>query len=225
MPRPEPSSHPPRPPKPSRWRRPRCRRHQTRPRGALSRGGACLRYPDGCAAHFNIYATRQSLSNPYTGVIAIFSSRVLNGNPPLVFEDGHQSRDFIHVSDVVRANLLALEREQAVGQVYNVGTGQRATVAEVAEILIRSRGAGLEPEIPSQYRAGDIRHCYADIDRISRDLGFAPRVGLEQGMADVVALGRPLLADPDLPRKMKEGRENEIMMCGACLQGCLARMF
>ncbi len=149
--------------------------------------GRAYDIPTVALRYFNIYGTRQSLSNPYTGVIAIFSSRVLNGNPPLVFEDGQQSRDFIHVSDVVRANLLALEREQAVGQVYNVGTGQRATVAEVAEILIRSRGAGLEPEIPSQYRAGDIRHCYADIDRISRDLGFAPRVGLEQGMAELLS--------------------------------------
>ena len=123
-------------------------------------------------------------------------SRVLNGNPPLIFEDGLQSRDFIHVSDIVRANLLALEREEAVGQVYNVGTGQRATVADVAEIVIRARGAGLEPDVPGQYRAGDIRHCYADIDHISRDLGFAPRVELEEGMGELLAwLGTQVAED------------------------------
>lgn len=148
--------------------------------------GRAYDIPTVALRYFNIYGTRQSLSNPYTGVIAIFSARVLNGNPPLIFEDGGQSRDFIHVSDIVRANLLALEREEAVGQVYNVGTGRRASVAEVAEVLIRARKLGVEPEIVEQYRAGDIRHCYADVSRIARDLGFEPRVSLEDGMGELL---------------------------------------
>jgi dTDP-L-rhamnose 4-epimerase len=158
--------------------------------------GRAYDIPTVALRYFNIYGTRQSLSNPYTGVIAIFSSRVLNGNPPLIFEDGKQSRDFIHVSDIIRANLLALEREEAVGQVYNVGTGRRATVAELAELLIQARNADLEPEITSQYRAGDIRHCYADIERISSDLGFTPRVSLEEGMAELLTwLGTQVAED------------------------------
>lgn len=148
--------------------------------------GRAYDIPTVALRYFNIYGTRQSLSNPYTGVIAIFSSRVLNGNPPLIFEDGNQSRDFIHVSDVVRANLLALEREEAVGQVYNVGTGRRASVLEVAEVLLRARNLRVDAEIVSQYRAGDIRHCYADVTRIARDLGFEARVSLEDGMAELL---------------------------------------
>jgi dTDP-L-rhamnose 4-epimerase len=149
--------------------------------------GRAYDIPTVALRYFNIYGTRQSLSNPYTGVIAIFSSRVLNGNPPLIFEDGKQSRDFIHVSDIVRANLLALDREEAVGQVYNVGTGRRVTVGEIAELLIRARRVGVQPEITSQYRAGDIRHCFADISRIERDLGFRPEVTLEEGMDELLA--------------------------------------
>lgn len=148
--------------------------------------GRAYDIPTVALRYFNIYGTRQSLSNPYTGVMAIFSSRVLNGNRPLIFEDGLQSRDFIHVSDIVRANLLALSRDEAVGQVYNVGTGRRTSVLEIAMQLIRARGAALDPEIVEQYRAGDIRHCYADISRIERDLGFAPQVSLEEGMGELL---------------------------------------
>jgi dTDP-L-rhamnose 4-epimerase len=136
--------------------------------------------------YFNVYGPRQALSNPYTGVAAIFSSRLLNGNRPLVFEDGYQSRDFIHVSDIVRANLLALERDEANFGVFNVGTGQPHTVLDVAHALAKGLGLDIEPEVVDQYRAGDIRHCYADITRIREPLGFEPQVRFEDGMADLV---------------------------------------
>jgi len=136
--------------------------------------------------YFNTYGPRQALSNPYTGVAAIFSSRLLNSNPPLVFEDGLQSRDFIHVSDIVRANLLAMERDEANFGVFNVGTGRPTTVLDVAHALADGLGVDIEPEIVGKFRAGDIRHCYADITRIRQTLGFQPQVRFEDGMADLI---------------------------------------
>ncbi len=166
--------------------------------------GRAYDIPTVALRYFNIYGTRQSLSNPYTGVIAIFSSRVQNGNPPLIFEDGNQSRDFVHVSDIVRANLLALERDQAVGQVYNVGTGRRTSIREVADVLIRARQLSCEPEIAAQYRAGDIRHCYADIDRIRSELGFAPEVSLADGLEELLAWLETQKADDRVDRARAE---------------------
>jgi dTDP-L-rhamnose 4-epimerase len=136
--------------------------------------------------YFNAYGPRQALSNPYTGVAAIFSSRLLNSNPPLVFEDGLQSRDFIHVSDIVRANLLAMERDEANFGVFNVGTGRSTTVLDVAHALADGLGVDIQPEIVNQFRAGDIRHCYADITRIRQTLDFEPQVRFEDGMADLI---------------------------------------
>ena len=136
--------------------------------------------------YFNTYGPRQALSNPYTGVAAIFSSRLLNGRPPVVFEDGHQTRDFIHVTDVARTNILALESGRANGQVLNVGTGRRTTVLEVARVLAELLGVDIEPEVVGKYRAGDIRHCYADISRAQELLGFEANVGFEDGMGELV---------------------------------------
>jgi dTDP-L-rhamnose 4-epimerase len=135
---------------------------------------------------FNIYGPRQALSNPYTGVAAIFSSRLLNGNRPLIFEDGLQSRDFVSVHDVVRALLLAGEREGAVGQALNVGSGESITVREVAQTLAGVLGVDIEPEVTTRYRVGDIRHCFADITRAGEVLGYEPHVTLEDGMRELV---------------------------------------
>jgi dTDP-L-rhamnose 4-epimerase len=134
--------------------------------------------------YFNVYGPRQALSNPYTGVAAIFASRLLNGNRPLIFEDGLQSRDFIHVSDIVQANLIALDRDEANGRALNVGTGRTTTVRQVAEALNSHLGLQLEPEIVHKFRAGDIRHCVSDITRMGA-LGFAPRVRYEDGVAEL----------------------------------------
>jgi dTDP-L-rhamnose 4-epimerase len=136
--------------------------------------------------YFNTYGPRQALSNPYTGAAAIFSSRLLNGRPPMVFEDGHQTRDFTHVSDVARANILALESDRANGQILNVGTGRRTTVLEVARVLAEKLGLDIAPEVVGKYRAGDIRHCYADTTRARELLGFEAKVRFEDGMGELV---------------------------------------
>ncbi len=134
---------------------------------------------------FNVYGPRQSLSNPYTGAAAIFSSRAMNGKPPLVYEDGLQTRDFVHVSDVVQALLLAMDSEAADYGVFNVGTGRALTVLEMAEIICREVGPnGLHPLVARKYRKGDIRHCYADVGRITA-LGYRPRVAFEGGIHDL----------------------------------------
>jgi dTDP-L-rhamnose 4-epimerase len=149
--------------------------------------GAAYGLPTIALRYFNTYGPRQALSNPYTGVIAIFASRLRNGRVPLVFEDGGQTRDFVHVSDVVAANLLALERDAPVGGIYNVGTGRATSVLDVAHLLGRALGVEAAPELEGRFRAGDVRHCFADPTLAARDLGFEARVGLEQGVGDLLA--------------------------------------
>jgi dTDP-L-rhamnose 4-epimerase len=135
---------------------------------------------------FNVYGTRQSLSNPYTGVLAIFASRYLNGRPPLVNEDGLQRRDFVSVTDVARACRLALEAPGAAGEVFNVGSGRSFTVLEVAERLAAAVGReDVEPEVTQRYRVGDIRHCFADIGKARRVLGYEPEVTFEDGLVEL----------------------------------------
>jgi dTDP-L-rhamnose 4-epimerase len=147
--------------------------------------GSAYGIPTVALRYFNVYGPRQALSNPYTGVLAIFASRLLNGRPPLIFEDGLQSRDFVHVTDVVQANLLALA-SRADGAVYNVGTGRATTILDVALELARALGKPIEPEIPGRYRAGDVRHCIADIAKIRAGLGYEPRVAFEQGVKELL---------------------------------------
>ena len=122
--------------------------------------------------YLNVYGTRQALGNPYTGVAALFCTRLLNGRRPLIFEDGLQQRDLVHVDDVVQANLLAMDASGAVGQALNVGTGESITVASLAQTLAAAIAPGLEPEITGRWRAGDIRHCWADTTRARDLLGF-----------------------------------------------------
>ena len=136
--------------------------------------------------YFNVYGPGQSLDNPYTGVAAIFASRLLNHRAPLVFEDGHQSRDFVHVSDIVQANLLALDSAAADGLVLNVGTGRRLTLVNMVAAL-RERLGGPSPEFLGLFRHGDIRHCYADITHIRERLGYRPQVCFEDGIDDLAA--------------------------------------
>ena len=136
---------------------------------------------------FNIYGTRQALSNPYTGVAAVFASRMLNGQQPIIFEDGEQMRDFVHIKDIVRANLLAMERHESNGEVINVGTGKPITIRQVAGLLARSIGRDVQPVISNKYRAGDVRHCYADIAKGRRLLGYEPQVSHEEGFRELAA--------------------------------------
>ena len=134
---------------------------------------------------FNVFGTRQALSNPYTGVLAIFASRLLNDNAPLIFEDGGQRRDFVSVYDIVQGCRLALEVPEAAGQAFNIGSGRSVTVAEVAALVRGVLGKTIEPEICGKYRVGDIRHCFADISLASAVLGYAPTVTLEDGMIEL----------------------------------------
>jgi dTDP-L-rhamnose 4-epimerase len=144
--------------------------------------GAAYGIPAVALRFFNVYGPGQALSNPYTGVAAIFASRLLNGGPPIIFEDGEQSRDFIHVSDIVRAIMLALESEEAAGHAVNLGTGRPSTVAQIAQALSAGLEADIEPVCNGQYRAGDIRHCVADVQRARELLGFEAATTLEDGM-------------------------------------------
>ena len=148
--------------------------------------GAAYGIPAVALRFFNVYGPGQALSNPYTGVAAIFASRLLNGRAPVIFEDGRQSRDFIHVSDIVEGILLALESDDAVGSAINLGTGRVSTVDDMARVLSDGLGVEIEPERTSQYRAGDIRHCYADTSRAESLLGFRAAVPLDKGMAELV---------------------------------------
>ena len=135
---------------------------------------------------FNTYGPGQALSNPYTGVAAIFASRLMNNTAPLVFEDGHQSRDFVHVYDVVAGLVAALETENADYQAINLGSGQATTIVNVAQKLASDLGVTIAPQITGKYRKGDIRHCYADITKASELLGYSPTVALEDGIRDLV---------------------------------------
>lgn len=134
---------------------------------------------------FNVYGPRQSLSNPYTGVAAIFASRLINDRPPLIFEDGHQSRDFVHVYDVARALMLSLQADDgAAGGVFNVGTGRCLSLRVMTDAL-RSRLGGPEPETVGKYRRGDIRHCFADTVEAGSRLGFEAQIAFEEGVEDL----------------------------------------
>ncbi len=149
--------------------------------------GNAYRIPTVALRYFNVYGSRQALSNPYTGVAAIFNARLANGNPPLVTEDGAQTRDFVHVSDIVRANVAALRGPADGGRVYNVGTGRPTSIRRVAELLAQRLGVSIAPELTGRFRAGDIRHCVADVSLAERELGFRARVRFEEGIDEVIA--------------------------------------
>lgn len=161
--------------------------------------------------YFNVYGTRQALSNPYTGVCAIFSARLLNGNRPLIFEDGEQTRDFVHVSDIVRANLLALETDRANYQAINVGTGRPTSVRTVCDLLAKGLGLDLEPEIVAKYREGDIRHCVADISKAKSLLGYEPQVSLEQGIPELLSWVRAQAAQDQVESATAELESRQLV--------------
>jgi len=148
--------------------------------------GRALEIPTVALRLFNAYGSRQALSNPYTGVAAIFISRLLNDQPPLVFEDGEQRRDFVHVQDVAEAFAVVLDSDQRVWDAFNVGSGKPITVTEMARVLARLLHKNIAPQIMNKYRIGDIRHCFADVTKIGRVFGFEPRRSFEAGMAELI---------------------------------------
>jgi dTDP-L-rhamnose 4-epimerase len=148
--------------------------------------GRAYKIPTVAFRYFNVYGPRQALSNPYTGACAIFSSRLLNNQRPLVYEDGNQTRDFVSVHDIVRANVLALTSAGADYQVLNVGTGQATTIRYIAEVIADGLGKKIDPEVTGQFREGDIRHCIADISKAQKLLGYQPSVELKDGLVDLL---------------------------------------
>jgi len=149
--------------------------------------GKAYNIPTVALRFFNVYGTRQALSNPYTGVMAIFASRLLNENPPSIFEDGLQQRDFVSVYDIAQACRLALEVPEAAGRVFNIGSGEHYTIKELADRLAKVMGKShLEAELTEKYRVGDIRHCFADIGLAREVLGYEPKVTLEEGLLELV---------------------------------------
>jgi dTDP-L-rhamnose 4-epimerase len=150
--------------------------------------GRAYNIPTVALRFFNVYGTRQYLSNPYTGVLAIFASRYLNNKAPIIFEDGEQKRDFVSVKDVVKACRLALEVEEAAYEVFNIGSGKSYTVSEITQKLSNTMGMQhIRPVATGEYRVGDIRHCFGDLSKAKRVLGFEPEISLEQGLQELAA--------------------------------------
>jgi dTDP-L-rhamnose 4-epimerase len=148
--------------------------------------GRALGIPTGAMRLFNAYGSRQALSNPYTGVAAIFISRLLNDQPPLVFEDGEQRRDFVHVSDVSRAFATFLDSDLEIWEAFNIGSGASITVNEMARTLARLLHKNIAPEVLEKYRVGDIRHCFSDVSKARAVLGFEPKRAFDEGMAELI---------------------------------------
>ena len=144
--------------------------------------GRAYKIPTVALRYFNVYGTRQALSNPYTGVCAIFSARLMNDERPVIFEDGGQTRDFVHVSDIVQANLRALETDRADYHAVNIGTGRPISVGEISQLLAKGLGKDIEPDFVGKFREGDIRHCVADISKARNLLNYQPQVTLEEGL-------------------------------------------
>ena len=136
---------------------------------------------------FNVYGPHQALSNPYSGVLAIFAARLLNKRPPLIFEDGEQRRDFVYAGDVAEACRLALQVDSAVGRAFNIGSGRPVAIREVAQLLAETLAVPIEPEITGECRVGDVRHCFPDISAARAVLGYRPRTQLQAGLIELVS--------------------------------------
>jgi len=163
---------------------------------------------------FNVYGPRQSLSNPYAGVAAIWLSRLLNGKQPVVFEDGGQLRDFVSIHDVIDCLVLMLEKDGADFLPVNVGSGQTVTILEVARLLKRLLGSDIEPKVTQTGRRFDIRHNTADITRATAALGFRPRVPLEDGFGELIEWARttPDVAEDFFDRALDELSEKGLLV-------------
>lgn len=160
---------------------------------------------------FNTYGPRQSLSNPYTGAAAIFISRIKNNNPPLLFEDGEQARDFVSVHDIVDSCILAIDKNAANYETFNVGTGNKTSIKELAETLITVFGSKLQPKINYEFRKGDIRHCFADISKIRSKLGYEPKVILKEGMEELVKWSQNKEAKDGVNKAYRELKEKKLV--------------
>ena len=150
--------------------------------------GKAYKIPTVACRYFNCYGPRQSLNNPYTGAAAIFSSSILNDKPPMIYEDGLQQRDMVHVKDLVQGKLTLMDDPRADYGIFNIGTGKATSILQVAQALIEICGKSFAPNVIGKFRNGDIRHCYGDITRIQA-LGYAPKISLKEGLKDLIAWG------------------------------------
>lgn len=166
--------------------------------------GLAYNIPSVALRFFNVYGPRQSLSNPYNGVVAIFMSRIKNGKPPIINEDGQQTRDFIHIKDLTKVNILALEKDSANHQTFNVGSGKPVSIKDMAEMLIKLYGGKLTPEISYKIRKLDVRHCFADIKKMKKLLAFQPKIDLMDGLKGVIKWSEKEQAVDKLDFAMKE---------------------
>jgi len=154
--------------------------------------------------YFNVYGPRQSLSNPYTGVSAIFMSRIKNGKQPILYEDGLQTRDFVSVHDVITANILAMERDEANYHVFNVGSGVATTIRSLAEKLAAILATDIPPVVSGKFRKGDVRHCCADVSKAKDSLGFVPSVRLDDGLQELVEWSKGATANDHFQEAERE---------------------
>lgn len=166
--------------------------------------GKAYNIPTTALRFFNVYGTRQALSNPYTGVLAIFASRLLNDNPPMIFEDGKQKRDFIHVNDVARACRLAMETPAANGEVLNIGSGNQYSITYIANKLASVMNKDIPPEITGKYRVGDIRHCFADTAKTEKVLNFKPETDFEDGLFELAEWLKNQIATDNVSKASNE---------------------
>ncbi len=167
--------------------------------------------PSVALRYFNVYGPRQSLSNPYTGVSAIFMSRLKNNNPPVIYEDGLQTRDFISVHDVVQANILAMEKSAADYEVFNVGTQKPHTIVSIAQDLARLLKKDIKPSVSLNFRKGDVRHCFADISKIKSKLGFEPKVSFDDGMKELIEWSAKVQAVDNFEQATKELKDKGLI--------------
>ncbi len=167
--------------------------------------GRAYRIPTVALRFFNAFGTRQALSNPYTGVLAIVASRLLNDRPPVIYEDGLQKRDFVSVTDIARACRLALDPRAPADEVYNIGSGRPSTISEVVARMAAALGKDhIAPEVTGKYRAGDVRHCFAHIGKARRMLGYEPQVSLEDGMRELACWLEDQIAVDRVPEAAAE---------------------
>ena len=162
---------------------------------------------------FLVYGPRQALSNPYTGVCSIFSSRLFNGKPPIIFEDGLQSRDFVNVKDVCQALTLSMNKNEAKGEIFNVASGDPITIKEVANIITKKINPKLKPIYNNELRIGDIRHCLADISKIKKKLGYTPTVKFKDGIDEVLEWIKPQIGNiqDDSQKAINELKEKGLL--------------
>jgi dTDP-L-rhamnose 4-epimerase len=167
--------------------------------------GRAYGIPTVACRFFNVYGPRQALSNPYTGVLAIFAARLLNGRPPLIYEDGEQRRDFVHVQDVARACALALEADRDTVGAFNDGSGRSRSILSIAHDLAEIMDCPeITPHVLGKYRAGDIRHCFADISKIKSELSFTPQIDFAGGLTELAEWLAGQVADDGIERATAE---------------------